>query len=102
MPKIANTPKSSNVNIRMLPELKAEAERVFGYHGLTLPEAVTVFINHACRVGGFPFDLRGAPYTDPESMEALKETHSLMNDPSAKKFKNVKDLFAECLGDNND
>ncbi|MCL1903608.1 MAG: type II toxin-antitoxin system RelB/DinJ family antitoxin [Oscillospiraceae bacterium] len=102
MSRIAHTQKTSDVNIRILPELKAEAERVFGYHGLTLPEAVTVFIKHACRVGGFPFDLRGAPYTDLESMEALNEAYSLMNDPNAKKFNNVKSLFEECLKDNND
>jgi len=97
MPKIASNPKTANVNIRLLPEMKAEAERVFSYHGLTLPEAVTVFINHACHVGGFPFDLRGAPHTDAESLEALQEAVQLMNDPTAKRFRNVDELFADCL-----
>jgi len=81
----------------MLPETKAEAERVFGYHGLTLPEAVSVFIKHSCRVGGFPFDLRGAPYTDIESLEALQEAKTLLNDQSTRRFSNVDELFAECL-----
>jgi DNA-damage-inducible protein J len=99
MPKIANSPKTASINVRLLPEVKAEAERVFGYHGLTLSEAVTVFINHACHAGGFPFDLKGAPYTDPESIKALQEAIQLMNDKNAKKFKNVKELFEECLAD---
>jgi DNA-damage-inducible protein J len=102
MPKIATNPKTANINVRMLPEVKAEAERVFGYHGLTLPEAVSVFIKHACHVGGFPFELRGAPYTDDESMEALKEAIHLINDPTAKTYNNVKELFAECLGEDSD
>jgi len=97
MPKIASNPKTASINIRVLPEKKAEAERVFSYHGLTLPEAVTVFINHACHVGGFPFDLRNAPYTDPESIEALQEAIQLMNDPTARRFRSVDELFAECL-----
>jgi len=29
MPKIARKPKTASLNIRMLPELKAEAERVY-------------------------------------------------------------------------
>ena len=94
--------KTTSVNVRMLPETKAEAERVFNHHGLTLSEAISVFIKHACHVGGFPFDLRGAPYTDPESMEALREAVQLMNDPNAKTYNNVKELFADCLGDETD
>ena len=102
MPRIATNPKTASINVRLLPEVKAEAERVFSYHGLTLPEAVTVFINHACHARGFPFDLRGAPYTDAESMEALQEAKQLMNDPNAKTYSNVKELFADCLSDEND
>lgn len=59
MPKIEQRPKSASLNVRMLPEMKAEAERIYRFHGLTLHEAVTVFIKHSCNVGGFPFDLRG-------------------------------------------
>jgi DNA-damage-inducible protein J len=102
VPKIANNPKTANINVRMLPEVKAEAERVFGYHGLTLPEAVSVFIKHACHVGGFPFELKAVPYSDVESMEALKEAIHLINDPTAKTYNNVKELFAECFEDESD
>ena len=49
--------KSANVNVRLYPEVKQEVESIFAYHGLTLPEAITVFINHACHAGGFPFEL---------------------------------------------
>ena len=102
LPKIATSPKTASLNVRLLPDVKAEAERVFSYHGLTLPEAVTVFINHACHVGGFPFDLTGAPYSDTESLEALQEAIQLINDPNAKTYNNVKELFDDCLGDDND
>ena len=69
MSKIASNPKTVGINVRMLPEMKAQAD----------------------------FDLRGAPYTDPESMEALQEAIQLMNDPTARRFKSVDELFAECL-----
>ena len=102
MPKTTNSPKTANINVRLLPNIKKEAERIFNYHGLTLPEAITVFINHACHSGGFPFDLKGAPYTDPESMEALNEAKHLMNDQNAKTFKSMEELIADLDDDGDD
>jgi len=94
--------KTASINVNLLPEVKAEAERVFGYHGLTLPEAVNVFINHACHAGGFPFSLNGAPYTDPESLEALAEAIQLRDDPNAKTFRTMEALIADLESDEDD
>ena len=102
MPKISSNPKTANINVRLLPKVKEEAERIFMYHGLTLPEAITVFIYHACHSGGFPFDLKDAPYTDPESMAALQEAIQLTNDPNAKIFKTIEDLIADLESDEDD
>ncbi|MCL2699243.1 MAG: type II toxin-antitoxin system RelB/DinJ family antitoxin [Defluviitaleaceae bacterium] len=102
MPKIAHSPKTANINIRMLPEVKEEAERVFKYHGLTLPEAITVFVTHACHAGGFPFELKRAPYTDSVSLAALAEAVQLENDPNAKTFKTMEDLIADLESDDDD
>jgi DNA-damage-inducible protein J len=99
MPKIKQRPKTASLNVRMLPEMKAEAERVYGYYGLSLHEAVTVFIKQSCNVGGFPFDLRGAQYTDPESMEAFKEAEQLKRDKNAKSFKTMEALIADLESD---
>jgi len=94
-----STTKSANINVRLYPELKSEAESVFAYHGLSLPDAITVFLNHACRVGGFPFELKGASsarWNDPVSLAALEESNQILANPSAfKSFKNTKELFAD-------
>jgi DNA-damage-inducible protein J len=89
--------KTASINVRLYPELKQEAENVFAYHGLTLPEAITVFLNHACRTGGFPFDLRGARWQDPVSLAALEESNTMENDANAKGYRDVAELFADCL-----
>ena len=102
MPKTTSIPKTASISVSLPPEIKTEAERIFGYQGFTLPEAVTVFIHHACHAGGFPFDLKGEQYTDPESMEALREAIQLMNNPTARRFRNVKELFDECLDDDDE
>ena len=92
--------KSANINVRLYPEVKQEAENIFAFHGLTLPEAITVFINHACHAGGFPFDLRGAHWQDPTSLAALEECKQMEANPEAyKRFKNAEELFADLDND---
>ena len=65
MPKITTSPKTASINVRLLPEVKAE-------------------------------------YTDAESMAALQEAKQLINEPNAKTYNNVKELFADCLSDVDD
>ena len=90
--------KSAIVSVPLYPEIKQEAENIFAYHGLTLSEAITVFINHSCYVGGFPFDLRGARWQDPVSLDALEESKHIEENPTGyKKFNNAADLLADCL-----
>ena len=99
MLKTSNT-KTASINVRLYPEVKEQAEKVFSYHGLTLPEAITVFINHACHVGGFPFELTGARWQDPTSLAALEECKQIEANPKAyKSFKNAEELFADLDSD---
>ena len=98
--RIKSSTKSANVNIRMYPEIKQEVENIFAYHGLTLPEAITVFINHARHAGGFPFDLKGARWQDPVSLAALEECRQIETNPAAyKRYKCEEELFADLDSD---
>ena len=92
-------PKTASINVRLYPELKKEAENIFAYHGLSLPEAINVFLTHACIVGGFPFELKGARWQDPISLAALEESILLENDPEARSFNNMTDLIADLEND---
>jgi len=93
------TSKTSNINVRLYPEIREEAERIFGFHGLSIAEAITVFLNHACHAGGFPFELKRAPYTDAESIQAFNEARQLEDDPSAKTFYSIEELVADLEND---
>jgi DNA-damage-inducible protein J len=75
--------KTASINVRLYPEIKEQAENVFAYHGLTLPEAITVFLNHACHVGGFPFKLTGVHWQDPVSLAALEDSKQMETNPAA-------------------
>ena len=92
--------KTASINVRLYPELKQEAENIFAYHGLSLPDAITVFLNHACKAGGFPFELKGARWQDPVSLAALEESKQFEKDPNAKGFRNMEDLIADLESDN--
>ena len=94
--------KTASINVRLYPELKSEAESVFAYHGLSLPDAITVFLNHACRAGGFPFELKGAKWNDPVSLAALEECKQLESDPDAKYFNNMAELIADLESDDDE
>jgi len=94
--------KTVSINVRLYPELKQEAENVFAYHGLSLPEAINVFLTHACRAGGFPFELKGARWQDPVSLAALEECKKLENNPSAKGFRNMAELIADLESDDDE
>ena len=94
--------KSVSVNVRLYPEIKEEAEHIFAYHGLSLPEAINVFLHHACHAGGFPFEIKGARWQDPVSLAALEECKLLENDPNAKGYRNVSELIADCLEGDDD
>jgi len=95
--------KSATVNVSLYPELKQEAENIFAYHGLTLSDAITVFIKHACYAGGFPFELRNARWQDAESLAALEKCKLMEANPGAyKRFKNAAELFKDLDNDGNE
>lgn len=52
---------SQNLNIRIDPELKHQAEAILSELGLPTSTAVTLFLKSVVRYGGIPFELRVKP-----------------------------------------
>ena len=93
------TEKTANISFNTYPELKFAAESVFAEQGISLTEAINVFLNRACRVGGFPFELQEEKWSDPISKAALEECNSMDTSPDVKLFYTTDELFEECLAD---
>ncbi|MCL1794849.1 MAG: type II toxin-antitoxin system RelB/DinJ family antitoxin [Oscillospiraceae bacterium] len=91
-------PKTASINIRLDSEVKKNAENVYSRYGLSLAEAVTVFIHQSCNVGGLPFDLR-PPRPNAESLEVMAEAKRISRDPSAKGHRDMKALFEDLESD---
>ena len=52
---VVSAPKTATFQMRINPEVKAEAEKVFSKCGLTFTDAVNVFLQQSLNVGGMPF-----------------------------------------------
>jgi len=49
--------------IRIDPDIKTEVEKIYNRYGMSLTEAINIFIYQSRNVGGLPFDLRLATNT---------------------------------------
>jgi len=53
--------KNANLYIRVDQNLKTEAEELFSSFGITVTDAVNMFLHKAIMVGGLPFELKKDP-----------------------------------------
>jgi DNA-damage-inducible protein J len=93
-------PKTASLNVRLDSNIKKNAETVYSHYGLSLAEAVTVFIHQSCNVGGLPFDLRPSR-PNAESLLAMAEAERISRDPNVKGYRDIDALFKD-LDDNDD
>ena len=90
--------KTASLNIRLDSEVKKIAESVYSRYGLSLAEAVTVFLHQSCNVGGLPFDLRPLR-PNAESLAAMAEAERISRDPSVKGYRDMNALFEDLNAD---
>ena len=50
--------KSANINVRIDPETKKRAEDLFSSFGITITDAINIFLRKSIMEGGLPFDVR--------------------------------------------
>ena len=58
MPYNSRLDKSAMFTMRVNPEVKEEAAELFASFGLTLSDAVNLFLHQAIQEGGIPFEIR--------------------------------------------
>ena len=93
--------RSAILNLRIEPEIKADAEELFSSFGLTVTDAVNVFLRQSLMRGGFPFEIvRDMP--NAVTQAAIAEAEQLLHDPNAKSFMSMEDLRADLLSDEDD
>ncbi len=50
--------KTASINVRVNPFVKKNAEKLFESFGITLSDAINMFLNKSLMEGGLPFDLK--------------------------------------------
>ncbi|MCT7786522.1 MAG: type II toxin-antitoxin system RelB/DinJ family antitoxin, partial [Lactobacillus iners] len=47
--------KTANINVRIEPEVKQQAEDLFSSFGISVTDAISIFLHTSIMEGGFPF-----------------------------------------------
>jgi DNA-damage-inducible protein J len=66
--------KSANMYIRIDPEVKADVEAIYSQYGMSVTEAINIFLYQSRNVGGLPFDLR--PNAD--TLESMRDGNKII------------------------
>lgn len=86
--------KSASISMRVNPQIKAEAESIYGSLGMTLSEAINIFLHKSILEGGPPFDVRQPRYNN-ETEAAMREARDILaGKVSAEPYDSASAMFA--------
>lgn len=94
--------KTANINVRMEPSVKAHAEELFSTFGMTVTEAINIFLYQSLLVGGLPFEVKYPNY-NAETLKALQEAEDIASGKiKTKIYASAKELFDELESESDD
>lgn len=87
--------KTANINIRIDPETKTSAEELFSSFGITVTDAINIFLRKAIMEGGLPFEMKQPRY-NAETEAAMNEAKAIIKGQKrAKRYPDAHTLFEE-------
>ena len=86
--------KNANLYIRVDQTVKNEAEQLFSTFGITVTDAVNMFLHKSLMVGGIPFDLIQPRY-NAETEAAMREIDNMISGKIPQNPQRVESLFEE-------
>ena len=84
--------KTDTLHIRIEPSVKQRAEETLKDLGLSITEAINVFLNQVILNDGIPCEIRKPRYNK-ETIQAMEDTKNGKN--LSKTFDNVNEMFEE-------
>lgn len=92
--KESTVAKTATINMRVNQQVKSEAEGIFSSLGMTLTEAINVFLHKSVMEGGLPFDVRQPRY-NAETEAAMREARDIMSGKArAESYDTAAAMFA--------
>ena len=87
--------KTADLHVRIAPDTKRDAEMLFNKFGITVSDAVNIFLHQSLIVGGLPFEMR-QPHYNAETEAAIQEARDIMaGKVHVKAFKSVAEMNAD-------
>ena len=83
---------TTNINIKTDPKTKYEAEKVFDALGLSMSNAINIFLKQTVREQGFPFELM-LNVPNKVTQSAIEKGKRIAEDPNGKGYNNIDDLL---------
>jgi len=86
--------KTDTLHIRVEPQVKTKAEDTLNDLGISITEAINIFLHQVILNDGIPFEIK-KPKLSKETLEALAEARALLKDPKAKHFDTMEELMED-------
>ena len=87
--------KTSSLNIRIDPETKSAADGIFSRFGITVADAVNIFLHKSIMVGGLPFDMTLPRFND-KTIAAMREAMDIASGKiHAKSYASFQEMVDE-------
>ena len=94
--------KTANLNIRVDPEVKSSAEALFSSFGLTVSDAVNIFLHQSLLEGGLPFAIKQPRY-NAETEAAMAEARAIAEGKiPAKRYNSVREMMEDLDAEDTD
>jgi DNA-damage-inducible protein J len=90
--------KTASLNIRIDPETKAGAEELFAMFGITVTDAVTMFLRQSLMVGGLPFALKQPRYNT-TTEAAMRECDEMLASGNYVAYSSAKEMHEAILAE---
>lgn len=84
--------KTDTLHIRVEPSVKQRAEKTLNDLGLSITDAINVFLNQVILNDGIPFEIRKPKFNN-ETIQALEDTKNGRN--ISKTFDSANEMFEE-------
>ena len=87
--------RTAYINVRTEPSIKTGAEAVYSQFGLSLSDAINVFLNMSIMEGGFPFAVKQPQFNQETEAAILEARKIIAGKQKTRRYASAKDLFNE-------
>ena len=68
--------KTASITVRLEPDIKSMAEKIYSDFGITISDAINIFLHKSVQIGGLPFSMRQPRY-NAATMAAMQEAEDV-------------------------